>query len=120
MKRLLKSYRKIFFILLIIVISSFFYTKAKVAQTSEEVMDAQKSSLNVGEFISQCKKYTSNVFGDTDFNELLSEGIQGKIDNEKLGNSILKLLGKETIGSIRTIRINYHYYCHTFYFKKYE
>ena len=71
--------------------------------TKQEIISSQKSSLNIGKFIEEAKKYTSDVFQDTDYNELLNSAITGNIDNKALGKSILNVVGKETLGSIKTI-----------------
>ena len=71
--------------------------------SQEEIIQTQKDSVNIGKFIEEAKKYTSNVFDDVDYNELLNSAITGNIDNEKLGKGILNVIGKETLGSIRTI-----------------
>lgn len=71
--------------------------------SQEEIINSQKSSVNISKFIEESKKYTSDVFGNTDFNELLNSAIAGNINNEQLGKSILSIIGKETIGSIKTI-----------------
>lgn len=74
-------------------------------QDTDEIINSQKSSLNIGGFLKEAEKYTKEVFEDTDYNELLNSAIKGDIDNSKLGKSILNILGKETFSSIRTIGI---------------
>ena len=71
--------------------------------SQEEIIDSQKSSINISKFIEEAKKYTSDVFENTDYNELLSSAITGNINNEQLGKSILNIIGKETLGSVKTI-----------------
>lgn len=71
--------------------------------SQEEIIDSQKSSVNISKFIEEAKKYTSDVFENTDYNELLSSAITGNINNEQLGKNILNIIGKETLGSIKTI-----------------
>lgn len=71
--------------------------------SQEDIINSQKSSLNIGGFINEAKKYTQNIFKDTDYNELLNLAIKGEIDNEAIGKSIIGIIGNETIDSIRTI-----------------
>lgn len=71
--------------------------------SEEEIINSQKSSINISKFIEEAKKYTSDVFENTDYNELLNSAITGNINNEQLGKSILNIIGKETLGSIKTI-----------------
>lgn len=71
--------------------------------SQEEIIQTQKDSVNIGKFIEEAKKYTSNVFDNIDYNEVLNSAITGNIDNEKLGKGILNAIGKETLSSIRTI-----------------
>ena len=71
--------------------------------SQDEIIESQKETLNISKFIEEAKKYTSEVFEDVDYGELLNLAISGNVDNELLGKSILSLLGKETLGSIRII-----------------
>lgn len=71
--------------------------------SQEDIINSQKSSLNIGGFINEAKKYTEDVFKDTDYNELLNSAIKGELDNEKIGKSIIGIIGNETIEAIRTI-----------------
>lgn len=95
--------KKIVTILTIIIILLFpsFCNADELSQ--EEVLESQKESVNLSKFIEEAQKYTSNVFEDTDYNELLNLAITGNIDNKALGKNILNIIGKETTKSIRTI-----------------
>jgi len=95
--------KKIIIILFLIAFISYpsFCLAEDVSQ--EEIINSQKSSVNISKFIEESKKYTSNVFENTDYNELLNSAITGNIDNKQLGKSVLNIIGKETLGSIKTI-----------------
>lgn len=71
--------------------------------SQSEIIESQKDSVNISDFLEQAKKYTADVFKDTDYNDILNSAVTGNINNEKIGKSILNILGKETIGSIKTI-----------------
>lgn len=96
-----------YLVLLFFSLLLLFYPNVSYAEESieEQTIQAQKESLGIGEFLKKAEEYTKEVFGDTDYNTLFEEAISGNIDNKKLGNSILNLLGKETLGSVRTIGI---------------
>lgn len=87
-------------IILYVFLPNFCYSE-EISQ--EEVLTSQKDSINISKFIEEAKKYTSNVFEDVDYNDILNSALTGNIDNKTLGNNILRIIGKETIGSIRTI-----------------
>lgn len=97
--------KKIRIILNLIVIILLLYPSACNAEeiSQEEILEIQKDSVNIGKFIEEAKKYTSNIFEDIDYNELLNSAITGNVDNEKLGKGILNIIGKETLSSIQTI-----------------
>lgn len=99
--------KKIGTILVLIVLlwlwHNYSYATENTKASREEIMNAQKSSLNINGFIQAANQFTSDVFEGTDYNHLLDAAIKGEIDNKALGNSILDKLGKETISSIRTI-----------------
>ena len=96
-----------YLVLLFFSLLLLFYPNVSYAEQSieEQTIQAQKESLGIGEFLKKAEEYTKEVFGDTDYNTLFEEAISGNIDNKKLGNSILNLLGKETLSSVRTIGI---------------
>ncbi len=96
-----------YLVLLFFSLLLLFYPNVSYAEESieEQTIQAQKESLGIGEFLKKAEEYTKEVFGDTDYNTLFEEAISGNIDNKKLGNSILNLLGKETLSSVRTIGI---------------
>lgn len=96
-----------YLVLLFFSLLLLFYPNVSYAEQSieEQTIQAQKESLGIGEFLKKAEEYTKEVFGDTDYNTLFEEAISGSIDNKKLGNSILNLLGKETLSSVRTIGI---------------
>ena len=71
--------------------------------TQEEIITSQKSSLNIGKFLEEAKKYTADTFEDLDYDELLSSAMNGNINNSSLAKGIINIIGKETLGSIRTI-----------------
>ena len=95
-----------FLILILIFIflpnKNIFATENNVISESE-IISSQKESLEIPKFINQAEKYTAQTFQDLDFNKLLNSAISGNIDNKEIGSSILKLLRKETLGSIRVI-----------------
>lgn len=101
--------KKIEIILVLIVLLCLWhndsYATDNTNTSTQEIMNAQKSSLNINGFIQAANQYTSDVFGGTDYHHLLDAAIKGEIDNKALGNSILDKLGKETISSIRTISL---------------
>ena len=81
--------------------------------TQDEIIESQKSSLNINTFVDEAQRYTGEIFEDIDMNELLNAAIRGKIDHNIIGKNILKLLGKEVIGSITVIRKYHCYYFNT-------
>lgn len=71
--------------------------------SQQEIINSQKSAVNIGKFLNEAEKYTKDIFKETNYSTLLNSAIAGNIDNRTLANNILNILGKETLGSIRTI-----------------
>ena len=64
-----------------------------------EIINSQKESLNIPEFINEAEKYTKDSMPDIDLNNLLTSAIKGDIDNVRLMRLIWSLFGKEVMNS---------------------
>lgn len=96
--------KKIIIIFALIIVFLLYPSLCFAEELSQtEIISSQKETLNITKFIEEAKKYTSQVFEDVDYGELLNSAIKGDIDNKLLGKSILELLGKETLSSIKII-----------------
>lgn len=100
----MKKIITIIVILFVILYPSISYAEEYDEEVStDEIINMQKETVNISKFIEEAEKYTSEIFEDIDAQELLNDAITGKIDNSKLGKSLLNIIGDETISSIRTI-----------------
>ena len=80
-------------IIILVLIIFLLYPSSGFAEeiSQEDILSSQKNSINIGKFIEEAKKHTTDIFENTDYNELLNSAITGKIDNEQLGKSILNI-----------------------------
>jgi hypothetical protein len=81
--------------------------------STEEIIQSQSETLNIKGFISEANKYTSEVFDGIDASELLTNAIQGKIDNKTIFNKIINLFGDEIKDTIKIMRKCYCNNCNT-------
>ena len=86
----------IFFVLIIFVNSPIF------AKT-DDVMEGQKESFGISSFIKEAEKYSSDFFENTDISDILNNALAGKVDNSTIFHKVLNLLGKEAVGSLKTL-----------------
>lgn len=93
---------KILLLLIIICIQTISLAQTETIEQSE-ILESQQETLNISSFIEEAKKYSSNVYKDIDFNELFNLAITGNINNKTIINDILKILGKEIVGSVAVI-----------------
>ena len=93
---------KILLLLIIICIPTISLAQTETIEQSE-ILESQQKTLNISSFIEEAKKYSSNVYKDIDFNELFNLAITGNINNKTIINNILKILGKEIVGSVAVI-----------------
>ena len=93
---------KILLWLIIICIPTISLAQTETIEQSE-ILESQQKTLNISSFIEEAKKYSSNVYKDIDFNELFNSAITGNINNKTIINDILKILGKEIVGSVAVI-----------------
>ena len=73
------------------------------ADTQDELLKSQQDSLNISSFLKEVEKYTSSIYEDVNVKDMFNLALTGKIDNEKLFRSILNILGKEVIGSVKIL-----------------
>ena len=107
-QKMKKIIGKIFFLLLLCICISTHEVKGLQNTESEDtkqIIEEQSESLGIDEFIQQAEEYTQDVFQEFDFTELLNSAIAGEIDNKKLGNTLLGLLGDEFLSTIQTIGV---------------
>lgn len=93
---------KILLLLIIICIPTISLAQTETIEQSE-ILESQQKTLNISSFIEEAKKYSSNLYKDIDFNELFNSAITGNINNKTIINDILKILGKEIVGSVAVI-----------------
>ena len=93
---------KILLLLIIICIPTISLAQTETIEQSE-ILESQQKTLNISSFIEEAKKYSSNVYKDIDFNELFNSAITGNINNKTIINDILKIFGKEIVGSVAVI-----------------
>lgn len=89
-------------------ISSFLFLFSPLSFATEEthtddIIESQKQTLNIGGFIEEAKKYTEDNFEGIDLNELFSSAMTGDIDNKTLLKSIVSMIGKEVVDAITVI-----------------
>lgn len=73
------------------------------AETEEEIISSTQEKFNIVGFIKEAEEYMGESFGELDLGEMLSQAIQGKIDNKTLYQKILKILGKEVSSSLKIL-----------------
>lgn len=73
------------------------------AETEEEIMSSTQEKFNISGFIKEAEEYMGESFEEVNLTEMLSQAIQGKIDNKTIYQKILKLLGKEVSSSLKIL-----------------
>ncbi len=72
-------------------------------ETEEEIMKSTQEQFNISNFIKESEQYKGDFLEDIDLKDLLSEAIQGKIDNKTIYKKVLKLLGGEVTSSLKIL-----------------
>jgi len=96
-----KKIKKIFYILLIIYI--LLLGQTSYATDTNEILNSQKESFGISDFIKEADRYKGEFFENTEIEEILTDAINGKIDNSKIYNKILNILGTEIRTSIKSL-----------------
>lgn len=94
-------------ILILIIFTSFISTNninnKCYATDTNDIINVQKDTLNISDFISEAQEYIKESMPDIDLNTLLSNAISGKIDNFSLMKLFWSLLGKEILNALSVI-----------------
>jgi len=103
--------KKIFIIILVILLMNLFsgYTYVNASEYTENqeiinsVLESQQDSLKIKSFLNEAEKYTGEKYENIDIGELFTSALTGEVDNKKIINSIIGLLGKEIASSITVL-----------------
>lgn len=90
-----------------------YFGSTTIYAENEEILESQKNSLNISDFISESQKYTDENLDGLDIKQLLNSAITGKIENEALVKNIFNIFGKEVKNSIKIMRKYYNYCINT-------
>lgn len=76
-----------------------------VFATDLDILQTQKESLGISDFIEASKEYTKETFGDLNIQDVFEDAITGRIGNSNIFNSVLNVLGRETKTAVSNIGI---------------
>lgn len=91
-------------IIICFILFLFIYSlKPIYASNATEIINSQKNSLNISNFISESENYTTDFLKEVDLNNLLNSAITGNIDNNQLIKNAWTILGKEVANAVTTL-----------------
>ena len=90
-------------IILIVIFISFGNVSLAEENTTDEILESQKDSLNIGGFLEESEKYTEDIYGDINIEDIFNSAITGNIDNKQLLNNILSIVGKEILSCVSVL-----------------
>ncbi len=91
------------FILGLVIISMFCNQVLANDENTKNILEEQKQSFGISDFLKEAQKYSGEFLGDVDISEILNNTIAGKVDNTTIYKKILKIFGTEIKGSITTL-----------------
>lgn len=68
------------------------------------LIESQKSSLKINEFINEAGKYTNKALPDIDLNNMLNSAIKGEINNKNLFIKIIDIFFEELLDNLKIMR----------------
>ncbi len=93
-----------------LIIPDIIYATSNAGETEEirdeildEIINEQKSTLNISAFIKEANEYTKKTFPDIDTSKVLSSALTGNVDNEGLLKKIWNVVGKEILTTFRLL-----------------
>ena len=90
-------------ILLVIFILFLIILVKNESFAQNEIIEAQKDTLNISDFLKETQKYTKDTMPGINLNDLLTAAITGTVDNVKLIHVFFLVFGKELINSLTII-----------------
>lgn len=82
----------------------FFPTIVQGAETNQdEILEEQKKTFGISEFLKESEKYGGQFFEDIDISETLNGAIKGELNNSKIYKKVLRIFGEEITASIKTL-----------------
>ena len=78
-------------------------TKTTDLENTNEIIENQKDTLNISDFLKESESYTKDVMPGINLNDLLSAAITGTVDNVKLIHVFFNIFGKELVNSLTII-----------------
>lgn len=110
--------KKIIFIISFLL--AILYVNPIYATETNETIQEQEKALGISDFLQEAEKYTKDTFTDTNLSDIYSSAISGNMNMSVIVSTILKLVGDETLNTIRTLRICFNYCCYSQHNKKFN
>ena len=96
----MKKYITIVLTLIILLLTNISYAEDV---DTEEVINSQKESFGISDFLNESKKYSGSFFDDMDINEILNNAISGNVNNSTILNKILGVLTLDFKTTLQTM-----------------
>ena len=77
--------------------------KYNTSEDTNEIIENQKDTLNISDFLKESQDYTKDVMPGINLNDLLTAAITGTVDNVKIIHAFLNIFGKEFVNSLTII-----------------
>ena len=96
--------KRIIVVFIFLLLISVFNDKTFAADKStNEILEEQKQSFGISDFLKETQKYGGEFLEDTDISEMLNGALTGKVDNNKIYKKVLNIFGNEIKESIVTL-----------------
>ena len=78
-------------------------TKSNTTYNTNEIIETQKDTLNIADFLKETQEYTKDVMPGVNLNDILTAAMTGTVDNVKLIHVFFIVFGKELVNSLTII-----------------
>jgi len=101
--------KKIIIVLIFLILTNIFSNKVMAMDiNTEEILEDQKQSFGIGNFLKEAQKYSGEFLEDVDISEMLSDAIKGKVNNTTIYKKVINIFGteiKESIGTLISVLV---------------
>lgn len=100
---LLMKKKSLLYVLVLVTLIFPNISYAEEADQTNEILKSQEEAFGISDFIKETEKYAGDTFQDISIQDMINSAITGNVDNKKLLEKVLSLLGSDVVSTLKTL-----------------